>query len=110
MFRPPSLAHFHNNIKMATKYLHFFQVVVPAKAGIQGISGCRIRSGMTSYLVAEIIINPSTSQPLSCHHPALTKFMPLAFLTFSIPNNSGHAPDICQAHSLPGRIWSIWSI
>ncbi len=32
------------------------KAVIPAKAGIQGLSGCRIKSGMTSYLIAGVII------------------------------------------------------
>ena len=31
------------------------KAVIPAKAGIQGLSGCRIKSGMTSYLIAGVI-------------------------------------------------------
>ena len=42
------------NITPAIKYLN---IVIPAKAGIQEGTGCRIKSGMTEldYLVARLI-------------------------------------------------------
>ena len=43
-----------DNITPAIKYLN---IVIPAKAGIQEGTGCRIKSGMTEldYLVARLI-------------------------------------------------------
>ena len=43
------------NITPAIKYLN---IVIPAKAGIQEGTGCRIKSGMTElyYLVARLIL------------------------------------------------------
>ena len=44
------------NINPAIKYL---QIVIPAKAGIQKYTGCRIKSGMTEgvYLIAGLIFH-----------------------------------------------------
>ena len=44
-----------NDITPAIKYLN---IVIPAKAGIQEGTGCRIKSGMTEldYLVARLIL------------------------------------------------------
>jgi len=43
------------NITPAIKYLN---IVIPAKAGIQVATGCRIKSGMTEldYLIARLIM------------------------------------------------------
>jgi len=45
-----------NDITPAIKYLN---IVIPAKAGIQVGTGCRIKSGMTEleYLIARLIVN-----------------------------------------------------
>ena len=45
-------------ITPAIKYLN---IVIPAKAGIQVGTGCRIKSGMTEldYLVARLIVKPA---------------------------------------------------
>jgi hypothetical protein len=47
----------HNTKHVITPVVKYPTVVIPAKAGIQKGTGCRIKSGMTriGYLVAELI-------------------------------------------------------
>jgi len=49
-----NIAAFLDDITPAIKYLN---IVIPAKAGIQEGTGCRIKSGMTEldYLIARLI-------------------------------------------------------
>jgi len=51
-----------SNITPAIKYVN---IVIPAKAGIQVGTGCRIKSGMTQlpYLVAGLITHDSSMAP-----------------------------------------------
>ena len=48
-----------------TWQLNTLKKVIPAKAGIQNCTGCRIKSGMTVfvYLIAGLIIRISISRP-----------------------------------------------